>query len=263
MTSAYLERARDELRARQGSGAREDAEGAPHTELYWARTGTAYFARKLGELPDSGPAGLDGPSLLPGWDRRAVTAHVGYNARALTRLCTWARTGVVTPMYGTPERRAAEIAEGASQPARALRHLVAHAGVHLNVEWRDLPPAAWDAEVRTAQGRTVPCRETAWMRAREVWIHAVDLGNGGTFHDLPSAMLDRLADDVLAAWRRRGESPPPLALTPTDRAAALTTPGTAPLPVTGAMADVVRWLTGRGARGLTAPAPLPALPRWF
>ncbi|MEO3754797.1 maleylpyruvate isomerase family mycothiol-dependent enzyme [Streptomyces sp. B6B3] len=262
-TGEYLARARAELRARQGRGAREDAPNAPHAELFWARTGTAYFARKLGELADAGPEGLDGPSLLPGWDRRALTAHVGYNARALTRLCAWARTGVVTPMYATPERRAAEIAEGASLPARALRHLVAHAEVHLNVEWRDLPPAAWDAEIRTAQGRTVPARETAWMRAREVWVHAVDLGNGGTFRDVPPAMLDRLAADVLAAWRRRGEDAPALVLAPTDRDDALTTQGRDPLTVTGTMADLVRWLTGRGTGGLTAPAPLPALPRWF
>ncbi|MGP4113266.1 maleylpyruvate isomerase family mycothiol-dependent enzyme [Streptomyces sp. 4N509B] len=259
----YLRRARAALRARQGRGAREDAPGAPHTELSWARTGTAYFARKLGELPDAGDEGLDGPSLLSGWNRRALTAHVGYNARALARLCVWARTGRATPMYATPERRAAEIADGATLPARALRNLVAHAEVHLNVEWRDLPSAAWDAEVRTAQGRTVPARETAWMRAREVWVHAVDLGNGGTFRDVPPAMLDRLAVDVLAAWRRRGEVAPALTLLPSDRAEPLTTGGTDPLAVTGTMADLVRWLTGRGTHGLSAAAPLPTLPRWF
>lgn len=50
---------------------------------------------------------------------------------------------------------------------------------HPRLEWRDLPDANWTHEVRTAQGRTVPASETVWMRTREVWVHAVDLDNGG------------------------------------------------------------------------------------
>src|SRR5690606_1903973 len=73
--------------------------------LLLARRGTAYFERKLAELSDDD---FDGPSLLPGWDRRHVIAHVGYNARALTHLTEWAATGVETPMYPTPEARNAE-----------------------------------------------------------------------------------------------------------------------------------------------------------
>jgi maleylpyruvate isomerase len=63
--------------------------------LLQARRGTAFFARKLNELPD---AELDGATLLPGWTRRHVVAHVGYNARAIARLIEWAATGVETPM---------------------------------------------------------------------------------------------------------------------------------------------------------------------
>ena len=54
--------------------------------LLQARRGTAFFARKLNELTD---ADLDGVSLLPGWTRRHVVAHVGYNARAIARLVEW------------------------------------------------------------------------------------------------------------------------------------------------------------------------------
>lgn len=57
----------------------------------------------------------------------------------------------------------------------ALRNLTDHAAVHLNVEWRDLPDEKWSNLVKTAQGRTVPASETAWMRTREVWLHAVTL----------------------------------------------------------------------------------------
>lgn len=52
-------------------------------ELLTVRRGTAFFARKVTELSD---ADFDEPSRLPGWSRRHLIAHVGYNARALTRL---------------------------------------------------------------------------------------------------------------------------------------------------------------------------------
>jgi uncharacterized protein (TIGR03083 family) len=150
--------------------------------LLQARRGTAFFARKLNELSD---AELDAGTLLPGWTRRHVVAHVGYNARAIARLIEWAATGVETPMYSSPEARNHEIEFGATLSPIALRHLFDHSAVHLNVEWRDLPADAWHHKVKTAQGRTVPAEETAWMRTREVWMHAVDLDNGATFTDIP------------------------------------------------------------------------------
>ncbi|MBP7002177.1 maleylpyruvate isomerase family mycothiol-dependent enzyme [Amaricoccus sp.] len=82
MSSTTEEAAREALRARQGAGARYAAAAAPARELAWARRGTAYFARKLRELTE---AELTGPSLLPGWTRAHVIAHVGYNARALAQ----------------------------------------------------------------------------------------------------------------------------------------------------------------------------------
>jgi len=253
-----LEEAAAALRARQGAGTRYDAAAAPHEELALARLGTAYFARKLNELTD---AELDEPSLLPGWTRRHVVAHVGYNARALTHLTEWARTGIPTPMYTDGGQRERQLQRGATLPARALRFLVDHSAVHLNVEWRDLTDAHWDAPVITAQGRTVPVRETAWMRTREVWVHAVDLGNGGSFRDFPDALADRLIADVLGAWARRGETPG-LALAPTGRDAIVL--GAGGTTVTGAPADLARWLTGRGERGLDSSAgELPGIPRWF
>jgi maleylpyruvate isomerase len=254
-----LEDARRELRERQGAGARYDSAAAPAGELDWARRGTAYFARKLNELPDDA---LSEPSLLAGWTRAALVAHVGYNARALTRLLEWARTGVETPMYASPDQRDAEIERGATLPARALRHLMHHSAVHLDVEWRDLPDDAWDAQVRTAQGRLVPARETAWMRTREVWIHAVDLDNGASFADLPAALLDRIAADVLTAWDRRGEGAS-VRFAPVDRPWAAAQSADGPV-VTGTTPDLVRWLTGRGARRLeSATGVLPELPRWL
>lgn len=144
---------------------------------------------------------------------------------------------------------------------RALRSLFAHTAAHLDVEWRDLPAPAWDARVRTAQGRLVPARETAWMRAREVWVHAVDLDNGARVRDLPPDLLDELLADVPRAWQRRREGVD-LTLAPHGREPVVL--GAGGPAVAGALPDLVRWLIGRGARQLTSSTgEIPAVPRWF
>ncbi|MCX7523305.1 maleylpyruvate isomerase family mycothiol-dependent enzyme [Microbacterium sp. STN6] len=235
-------------------------------DLLLARRGSAYFSRKLNELHDDE---YDGPSLLPGWSRRHVIAHVGYNARALTRLTEWAATGVETPMYASPAQRNEEIEFGATLNVLALRNLSDHAIVHLNVEWRDLPAEAWSNQVRTAQGRVVPVSETAWMRAREVWLHAVDLDNGGRFEHFPPEFVDRLLADITGNWSRRqsAEGVPSLRLQPSDRDAALTVgdQDADPVSLTGTAAQLARWASGRGTTGVVTVGggPTPAAPRWL
>ncbi|WP_284976812.1 maleylpyruvate isomerase family mycothiol-dependent enzyme [Arthrobacter sp. efr-133-TYG-104] len=234
--------------------------------LLQARRGTAFFARKLNELSDSG---LDGGTLLPGWTRRHVVAHVGYNARALARLIEWAATGVETPMYPSPEARHHEIEFGATLSPIALRNLFDHSAVHLNVEWRDLPADAWHHKVKTAQGRTVPAAETVWMRTREVWIHAVDLNNGATFNDVPAAVLERLLTDVTGAWHTRGTDTG-LVIRVNDTDFCFGDTGAAdPTIISGPLPCLVQWAAGRGANGVTASGPgaatgtVPAPPSWI
>lgn len=239
---------------------------ALRAQLLLARRGQAFFSRALNELRGDE---LDAPSLVPGWTRRHVAAHVGLNARALTHLTEWAATGVETPMYASPTERDEEIAFAATLPARALRNLSAHAAVHLDVEWRDLEPAAWEAQVRTAQGRVVPARETVWMRTREVWVHAVDLDHGASFRQFPPELVDALLADVMRVWRSRpaGEVPA-LALEPVDRPGGpvpATGTGGSPLRLRGRAADLAQWATGRGGHGVTRDdgSPPPAPPRWL
>ena len=44
-------------------------------------------------------------------------------------------------------------------------------------------------------------------RAREVWIHAIDLGAGVTFDDLPPAFIAALLTDVVRKRAGSGEGP--------------------------------------------------------
>jgi maleylpyruvate isomerase len=233
--------------------------------LLQARRGTAFFARKLNELTD---AELDGDSMLPGWTRRHVVAHVGYNARAIARLIERAATGVETPMYSSPEARNHEIDFGATLSPIALRNLFDHSAVHLNVEWRDLPADAWHHKVKTAQGRTVPAEETVWMRTREVWLHAVDLDNGAAFKDIPAPVLERLLKDIAGAWHTRGTDTGLLVTVDGTDLAFGDTGATNPTTITGSLPAVVQWAAGRGSHGITATGPgtadsTPTAPKWI
>jgi len=233
--------------------------------LLLARRGSAFCSRKLYELSDDE---LYQPSLLSGWTRAHLAAHVGYNARALTRLTEWAATGVETPMYDSPEQRNHEIEMGGTLGAQALRNLSDHAIVHLNVEWRDLPADAWGKLVKTAQGRTVPVSETVWMRSREVWLHAIDLGNGASVRDLPAEFVDRLLPEVVALWKTRGDVVPDIVLRADDRDGLelrLDDSGDASAPVlSGPAAELLAWATGRSHTGLSFTGDdAPVAPRWL
>ncbi|WP_120004644.1 maleylpyruvate isomerase family mycothiol-dependent enzyme [Nesterenkonia muleiensis] len=231
-------------------------------QLLTVRRGTAFWHRKVGELND---AELDGDTLLSGWNRRHLVAHVGYNARAISRLVYWANTGIETPMYSSPEDRNREIELGATMPTRALRHLNDHAAVSLNVEWRDTPAEKWENIVRTAQGRQVPLSETVWMRTREVWLHAIDLDNGARFSDVPISVLERLLGDITGAWRNRGTDPgfaievtgrPDLGVSGAGAGEASATS------IQGSLSAVVSWASGRDTTALTVGRNIQP-PRWL
>ncbi|MFY0408724.1 maleylpyruvate isomerase family mycothiol-dependent enzyme [Solicola sp. PLA-1-18] len=227
-------------------------------DLALVRLGTAYYRRVLDSLTD---AALDGPTLLPGWTRRHLTAHVGYNARALARLVEWAASGEENPMYPSPGARNEEIELGATLNPAALRNLSEHAAIDLDVRWRDLPADRWAFEVVTAQGRTVPVAETVWMRSREVWLHAVDLDAGGRLADVPTPVLQRLLADIVGAWTRRGEIDGLVVETDGGRRLG-DVDAASPAVVSGPLVDVVGWATGRSVPR-AGDKSRPVAPRWI
>ncbi|NEK56951.1 maleylpyruvate isomerase family mycothiol-dependent enzyme [Geodermatophilus sabuli] len=226
----------------------------PETLTWWA-DGERLFGTALGRLTDEE---FDVPSLLPGWDRRHVLAHVARNADALVNLLTWARTGVRTPMYPTPEARDAGIAESAALQAPALRAQVLAATARLADAVQGLPEEAWSAQVETAQGRAVPAAEVPWMRCREVYVHAVDLDAGVGFGDVAEEVQAAMVDDVFRMWDRRDQVPDVVVFAG-DREW-----GTGAVAVSGPLPAVTGWLTGRSrGEGLTADGGIPEVPAWL
>ena len=108
-----------------------------------------------------------------------------------------------------------------------------------------------------------------WMRTREVMVHAVDLGTGVTFADLPAEFNAALVDDIVAkrGSALAGSGSPAVRVTTNDSTQATwEVPGEGePTTVTGSLASVTAWLAGRSADGVstTDGAPLPTLPAWL
>jgi maleylpyruvate isomerase len=174
------------------------------TTAEWMFAGSELFFTTLDGIDDDH---LARPTALPGWTGKHVVAHVHFNALALCRLASWAATGVEQPMYDSREQRGREIEQGAIMAAPELRALVRASASTLADALAALSPNAWQREVVTAQGRTVRATEISWMRVREVYVHAVDLGGRATFEDVPRDVLAALLKEVVGKRCTAGEGP--------------------------------------------------------
>jgi maleylpyruvate isomerase len=189
----------------------------------WASQGTTVFLQAIDRLSEGQ---WSANSALPGWTRRHLVAHLAANADALANLVHWAVTGEETPMYASAEARAAAIERGAGLGAGELTRWAHQSATTLEDALAQVTPDQWYHQVRTAQGRSVAATEIPWLRAREVWVHAVDLGPDApgpvSFADLPADFLHALIGDICA-----------------QRGLDTTTLPDAPLP------DIAAWLAGR------------------
>jgi maleylpyruvate isomerase len=203
----------------------------PAEELAAVREATTRLRALVDRTPD-----LLAPSLLPGWTRAHVVAHIAGNARSHIRMLRGAQEDEVLDQYpGGAEARASAIKELAQDPAGAVEELhrsaedLAHA-------WRGT--SDWSALARPLDSEPVPVAGLLWMRWREVEIHAVDLAGDYRPQDWPQPFLDR----VLAELRTRQDLPPLDGISGPDHAMAA-------------------WLSGR-SRGDGLQGDLPSLPPW-
>ena len=163
--------------------------------LAWAADGQAHLRGLMSRMGDEA---FGAPSLLAGWTRAHVLTHIARNADAMSNLLHWARTGVQTRAYRDRESRDADIEAGAGRAPDEIRADVVGTSDRLADAVRRMPENAWRARVRNAQDVEIPATAVPWARAREVWIHAVDLDVGASFKDLPIPMRRVLVADVTA-----------------------------------------------------------------
>ncbi len=207
-----------------------------------------------------------GPSLLPGWARGHVLAHIAGNADGLANLLTWARTGVETPQYATPTARDEGIEAGAALPLTdQLAHL-RDSAERFATAVADMPVAAWGFiydERRGAAPRVV------WRRLREVEVHHVDLDCGYTPANWPSGFTHRLLHELITDLTRNAAgSAPAVRLIADELSHPLEFGGSSidPITVRGTGHDLAAWLSGRGLGAELSVQPagaLPAVPDWM
>jgi maleylpyruvate isomerase len=230
--------------------------------LAWAGDGAAHLRGLMARMGDDAFAAKSG---LPGWSRAHVLTHIARNADGMINLLTWARTGVETPAYASVDARNADIDAGAARTPAAIRDDVVDSSDRLAQAVREMPEKAWTATVRNVQGVEIPAAEIPWIRARELWIHAVDLDVGASFVDLPQPMLAELiADGVRVVGAREGC--PSLRLVATDQKHTWALGDGSGSEVSGTSAALAGWLLGRSRgrelRTVDGKKP-PVLPPWL
>jgi len=224
-------------------------------ELADLHTATRVLIRGVDALSDEE---LAGPSLLPGWTRAHVVAHLALNAEGLAGVLRGAAAGTTTPMYASQERRDGDIdALAAEAPARVRDRFLASCTAFQDA-LDHLPAEAWAGTFeRTPGGQVLPLVEVPAMRRREVEIHHADLDHGYGPAAWPEEFVDTVFNRVVHD-REGGDS---MTLRTPDGDVPLGD-GTGPV-VTGSRVDLTWWLLGRGrGEGLTADPALPTLGAW-
>ena len=130
---------------------------------------------------------LRAPSLLLGWTRAHVLAHLARGADAMQNLLAGVRTGQDRAAYASAAARQAGIEHGAGLRASELVADLADSAMALRRVARQLPDAGWQMPVRIMDSAPFPAAQLLTRRLVEVELHHCDLGAGYTPADWPPA----------------------------------------------------------------------------
>ncbi|MFJ9714192.1 maleylpyruvate isomerase family mycothiol-dependent enzyme [Streptomyces sp. NPDC101234] len=190
-------------------------------------------------------ADVRAPSLLPGWSRGHVLTHVARNADGGRNLLIWARTGRETPEYPSLAARDEQIEAGAGRSATELIADLRSAAVRFAMEYREMPPEAWNQTVRWTRGQERAAARAADSRLCEVLIHHVDLNADYTPAQWPTGFVRDMLSRVVASFSARDGAPAMrLHTTDTETGYDIGTARLAPI-IHGPQASLLAWLMGR------------------
>jgi maleylpyruvate isomerase len=193
------------------------------------------------------------PSLLSGWTRAHVVAHLALNAEAMARLVhavvADSPSDAMPAMYDSDAQREGDIQELARADPSEIRERLLGGTTVLHQAFTAVPEDTWSTRVeRTPGGLSLRVSSLPSMRVREVEVHHVDLGVGYTTRRWPPSFSVLLVD----AMTRRLEPPHRFEIRPLDADRTwVLGPGSDGdrdgAVVTGPVADLGWWLTGRPA----------------
>jgi len=239
--------------------------GVPTAALTALRSSTAALLSGI-DAERWSDAEVGTPSLLPGWTRGHVLAHLARNADGITRTLSGALRGERVARYPNGvEGRNADIEAGAHRGFAELAADVRESADRLD----RLVGAIADVDGWELPTEDRPARDYVVARWREVEIHRVDLAGTYTAEQWPPEFVAYLLPELIDGLA--GRSPTalrievaPLGSLVVDLAGRAWTVGTGdPLPVTGPDWAVVAWLAGRPGAGATSLSQAPELPPWL
>jgi maleylpyruvate isomerase len=175
--------------------------------------------RLLGTARAIAEPDLRQPSLLPGWTRAHVLAHVARSADAMRNLLAGARSGEERRAYPSAESRDAGIEESAALKAKDLLADLAGSAMALRAIARQLNEEAWQFPVRLPDSAPFPATRLLTIRLVEVELHHCDLGAGYGPDDWPGTFATMELAEPMRSQRQdrldrpRPEPPAPVATT--------------------------------------------------
>ncbi len=204
-----------------------------------------------------------GASLLQGWTRAHVVAHLALNAEAFADALDGLRSGNPVPIYPSEERRDAEIEALADKHYDVIRKRFFAATGHFRTVTAHLSTRDWaGAVLRLPEGPVWPAAALPGARLREVEVHHADLDAGYSRTDWTADFVEHLLDQVTGDHAYSPESDP-FAVHALDLDRSWYAGAARPV-IRGTGADLGWWLLGRGqAEGLSSGGdPLPKLGPW-
>lgn len=204
-----------------------------------------------------------GASLLPGWSRAHVVAHLALNGEALHDVLVGAREGEPVAMYRSPEARDSDIEELAQADSAELRERLLAGLTTFQDATVAVPDDVWSGRFeRTPGGPTLPLNSVPLMRVREIEIHHADLGAGYTADQWPP----RFAEAVIDGMVKRLDPDVSFRVTPLDyeRTWDVGQVSDTTAVVTGPVTQLAWWLTGRdpGEQVVCSRGDLPTIGAW-
>jgi len=140
-------------------------------------------------------------SLLPGWTRAHVVAHLAMNALSHVRLLEFASRGEQGDQYegGATGREAGITAVAALAPAKLVAEL-RRAVYTLEGAWAGASSSAWQGTGLSAGGAVLQMSDLPFLRWREVVVHLTDLDVGVGCDQWPSLYVRLELDRQKMAW---------------------------------------------------------------
>ena len=161
---------------------------------------------------------LRAPSLLPGWTRADVLAHLARGADAMRSLLAGARAGQQRPVSTSAREREA----AAAQAPKELTADLAASAMALRTVIRQLPDQAWSFRLQLAAAEPFPAAGLVTRRLLEVELHHCDLGIGYDAARWPASFAEMALPEPMHSQRqeRLGYQPQSYQPTPARPAAA-------------------------------------------